>query len=163
MDKKELLKTIITALEDVKGQNICVYDTSAKTSAFDHIVIASGASNRQTRALANSVEKAVKAAGGKISGTEGTDTGEWVLVDCGSVICHCMQPAIRQYYDLEELWGPDALDLKALFAKAEEAAEKKTLAARKLSQSSDTAKTKETKPVATKRKTTVKKTQAKAS
>lgn len=120
MDKKTLLKTVVDALEDVKGQNIRVYDTTKKTSAFDHVVIASGTSNRQTRALASAVSKAVKATGGKVSGIEGTDTGEWVLVDCGSVVCHCMQPAIRQYYDLEELWGPDALDVKALFAKAEQ-------------------------------------------
>ena len=124
MNKKELLKTVVDALEDVKGQDIRVYDTTKKTSAFDHIVIASGTSNRQTRALASSVAKAVKAAGGKVSGTEGTDTGEWVLVDCGSVVCHCMQPNIRQYYDLEELWGPDALDLKTLFSKVSEAEEK---------------------------------------
>lgn len=125
MNKKELLKTVVDALEDVKGQDIRVYDTTKKTSAFDHIVIASGTSNRQTRALASSVAKAVKAAGGKVSGTEGTDTGEWVLVDCGSVVCHCMQPNIRQYYDLEELWGPDALDLKTLFSKVSEAEEDK--------------------------------------
>lgn len=125
MNKKELLKTVVDALEDVKGQDIRVYDTTKKTSAFDHIVIASGTSNRQTRALASSVAKAVKAAGGKVSGTEGTDTGEWVLVDCGSVVCHCMQPNIRQYYDLEELWGPDALDLKTLFSKVSEAEEEK--------------------------------------
>ena len=130
MDKKTLLKTVVDALEDVKGQNIRVYDTTKKTSAFDHVVIASGTSNRQTRALASAVSKAVKAAGGKIGGIEGTDTGEWVLVDCGSVICHCMQPAIRQYYDLEELWGPDALDVKALFAKAEQK-EQETKPARK--------------------------------
>ena len=130
MDKKTLLKTVVDALEDVKGQNIRVYDTTKKTSAFDHVVIASGTSNRQTRALASAVSKAVKAAGGKIGGIEGTDTGEWVLVDCGSVICHCMQPAIRQYYDLEELWGPDALDVKALFAKAEQN-EQETKPARK--------------------------------
>lgn len=118
MDKKTLLKTVVDALEDVKGQNIRVYDTTKKTSAFDHVVIASGTSNRQTRALASAVSKAVKAAGGKVSGIEGTDTGEWVLVDCGSVVCHCMQPAIRQYYDLEELWGPDALDVKALLPRS---------------------------------------------
>ena len=128
MNKKELLKTVVDALEDVKGQDIRVYDTTKKTSAFDHIVIASGTSNRQTRALANSVAKAVKAAGGKVSGTEGTDTGEWVLVDCGSVVCHCMQPNIRQYYDLEELWGPDALDLKTLFSKVSEAEEEEKAA-----------------------------------
>ncbi len=149
MNKKELLKTVVDALEDVKGQDIRVYDTTKKTSAFDHIVIASGTSNRQTRALASSVAKAVKAAGGKVSGTEGTDTGEWVLVDCGSVVCHCMQPNIRQYYDLEELWGPDALDLKTLFSKVSEAEEEERVA-------------KPTRKRATTKKTGAKKTSASA-
>lgn len=118
MKQYSLLKVVVDALDDVKGQDICVYDTTKKTSAFDHVVIASGTSNRQTRALANAVEKAVKEASGKVVGVEGTETGEWVLVDCGSIVCHCMQPNIRKYYDLEELWGPDALDVNALFAKA---------------------------------------------
>ena len=155
MDKKTLLKTVVDALEDVKGQNIRVYDTTKKTSAFDHVVIASGTSNRQTRALASAVSKAVKAAGGKVSGIEGTDTGEWVLVDCGSVVCHCMQPAIRQYYDLEELWGPDALDVKALFAKVEQH-EEQAKPARKRAPRSTTKKTTATKTAKAK-KTTAKK------
>lgn len=163
MDKKTLLKTVVDALEDVKGQNIRVYDTTKKTSAFDHVVIASGTSNRQTRALASAVSKAVKAAGGKVSGIEGTDTGEWVLVDCGSVVCHCMQPAIRQYYDLEELWGPDALDVKALFAKVEQH-EEQAKPARKRAPRSTTKKTTVTKTAKASTKTTktaVKKTTAK--
>ena len=123
MKQYSLLKVVVDALDDVKGQDICVYDTTKKTSAFDHVVIASGTSNRQTRALANAVEKAVKEASGKVVGVEGTETGEWVLVDCGSIVCHCMQPNIRKYYDLEELWGPDALDVKALFAKSASQAE----------------------------------------
>lgn len=173
MDKKTLLKTVADALEDVKGQNIRVYDTTKKTSAFDHVVIASGTSNRQTRALASAVSKAVKATGGKVSGIEGTDTGEWVLVDCGSVVCHCMQPAIRQYYDLEELWGPDALDVKALFAKAEQneqqskparkraprSTAKKTTATKTAKTSTKTAETVEKKVTA--KKTAAKKTAAK--
>ena len=173
MDKKTLLKTVVDALEDVKGQNIRVYDTTKKTSAFDHVVIASGTSNRQTRALASAVSKAVKATGGKVSGIEGTDTGEWVLVDCGSVVCHCMQPAIRQYYDLEELWGPDALDVKALFAKAEQneqqskparkraprSTAKKTTATKTAKTSTKTAETGEKKVTA--KKTAAKKTAAK--
>ena len=152
MDKKTLLKTVVDALEDVKGQNIRVYDTTKKTSAFDHVVIASGTSNRQTRALASAVSKAVKATGGKVSGIEGTDTGEWVLVDCGSVVCHCMQPAIRQYYDLEELWGPDALDVKALFAKAEQN-EQQSKPARKRAPRSTAKKTTVTKTAKTSTKT----------
>ena len=113
MELNALLNIIINALEDVKGQEIRVYSTTGKTSAFERVVIASGTSNRQTRALAVHVSRAVKEAGGSVNGIEGTDSGEWVLVDCGSIVVHCMQPAIRQYYNLEELWGPKAVDFKA--------------------------------------------------
>ncbi len=149
MKQYSLLKVVVDALDDVKGQDICVYDTTKKTSAFDHVVIVSGTSNRQTRALANAVEKAVKEASGKVVGVEGTETGEWVLVDCGSIVCHCMQPNIRKYYDLEELWGPDALDVNALFAKAAAQVEDAP------------AKTKESTKKTVAKKTTVKKTAAK--
>ena len=108
-----VLSTIVDALEDVKGQDIRVYNTTKKTSAFSHVVICSGTSNRQTRALGMSVSRAVREAGGKVSGLEGSDTGEWVLVDCGEVVVHCMQPAMRSYYNLEELWGPETLDISA--------------------------------------------------
>lgn len=130
MTQSKLLALVIEALEDVKAQNICVYDTSKKTSAFDNVVICSGTSNRQTRALANSVVKTVKSAGFPVHGLEGTDTGEWVLVDCGSIVIHCMQPTIRQYYNLEELWGPETLDLEML-KKAAIAAEEAKVAAEK--------------------------------
>lgn len=154
MKQYSLLKVVVDALDDVKGQDICVYDTTKKTSAFDHVVIVSGTSNRQTRALANAVEKAVKEASGKVVGVEGTETGEWVLVDCGSIVCHCMQPNIRKYYDLEELWGPDALDVNALFAKAAAQVEEEPTKAK------ESTKKTVAKKAATK-KTTVKKTAAK--
>ena len=93
------------ALEDVKAQNIQVFDTSPITSLFDRVVIASGTSNRQTRALAKSVHDKVREAGAPVLSTEGGDTGEWVLVDLGDVVVHIMQPAIRDYYRLEDLWG----------------------------------------------------------
>ena len=106
MELNALLNIIINALEDVKGQEIRVYNTTGKTSAFERVVIASGTSNRQTRALAVHVSRAVKEAGGSVDGIEGTDSGEWVLVDCGSIVVHCRsRPAIRQYYNLEELLG----------------------------------------------------------
>ncbi len=179
MKQYSLLKVVVDALDDVKGQDICVYDTTKKTSAFDHVVIVSGTSNRQTRALANAVEKAVKEASGKVVGVEGTETGEWVLVDCGSIVCHCMQPNIRKYYDLEELWGPDALDVNALFAKAAAQVEdapaktkestKKTVAKKVATKKAVAKKETAKKPVAKKpatkkaptKKVTVKKTAAK--
>lgn len=106
-----LLETIVAALEDVKAQDIRIYDTHTKTSAFSRTVVCSGTSNRQTRALGSAVSRAVKTAGGLVHGIEGTDTGEWVLVDCGEVVVHCMQPAMRAYYNLEELWGPETVQM----------------------------------------------------
>jgi len=95
----------VDALEDVKAQDIRVFDTSPITSLFDRVVIASGTSNRQTRALAKSVHDKVREAGAPVLSVEGGDTGEWVLVDLGDVVVHIMQPAIRDYYRLEHLWG----------------------------------------------------------
>lgn len=120
---EELLNVIVNALDDVKARDIMVFDTTGKTSAFSRVVVCSGTSNRQTRALGMSVSRAVREAGGKISGLEGSDTGEWVLVDCGDVVVHCMQPTMRSYYNLEELWGPETLDISAyLNALAEKSA-----------------------------------------
>jgi len=105
MDIKKLQALVIDALEDIKAQDIRVYDTTHLTSMFDRIAIASGTSNRQTKALAASVRDKVKAGGGHIISIEGEGTGEWVLVDLGDMIVHIMQPAIRAYYRLEEIWG----------------------------------------------------------
>jgi ribosome-associated protein len=105
MDIKQLQTLVIDALEDVKAQDIKVYDTTHLTSLFDRIAIASGTSNRQTKALAASVRDSVKSNGGNIVSVEGETTGEWVLVDLGDMIVHIMQPAIRAYYRLEEIWG----------------------------------------------------------
>lgn len=105
MDIKKLQALVIDALEDVKAQDIHVYDTAHLTSLFDRIAIASGTSNRQTKALASSVREKVKENGGTVISVEGEDTGEWVLVDLGDMIVHIMQPTIRAYYRLEEIWG----------------------------------------------------------
>ena len=113
MTTEELVSLIVNALEDVKAQDIRVYDTTDKTSAFERVIVASGTSNRQTRALGLSAARAVKENGGKVSGLEGLDSGEWVLVDCGSVVCHCLQPAVRDYYNLEEIWGGKEVFMKA--------------------------------------------------
>ena len=91
--------------EDIKARDIEVIDTSKNTPLFDRIVIASAESGRQTRALAQNVHDKVKEAGGEIIGTEGQDTGEWVLVDLGNIVVHVMQPAVRAHYKLEELWN----------------------------------------------------------
>jgi ribosome-associated protein len=113
MDIKKLQALVVDALEDVKAQDIVVFDTTHLTSLFDRIAIASGTSNRQTKALAASVRDKVKASGGNILSLEGEDTGEWVLVDLGDMIVHIMQPAIRAYYRLEEIWGDKEVKLGA--------------------------------------------------
>ena len=104
MDIRKLQKIVVDALDDIKAKNIEVINTAKLTSLFDRIVVASGDSNRQTRALARSVQDKVKEAGGHIVSVEGEETGEWVLVDLGDIVVHIMQPAIRDYYKLEELW-----------------------------------------------------------
>jgi ribosome-associated protein len=113
MDIKKLQTIVVDALEDVKGQEIALFDTTNLTSLFDRIAVVSGTSNRQTKALAASVRDKVKDAGGDVIGMEGEDTGEWVLVDLGDMIVHIMQPAIRQYYRLEEIWGEKPVKLGA--------------------------------------------------
>ncbi|WP_112184112.1 ribosome silencing factor [Ralstonia sp. GX3-BWBA] len=105
MDIRKLQRVIVDALEDVKAQDIKVFNTTHLTELFDRTVIASGTSNRQTKALAASVRDAVKEAGGHVIAVEGEDVGEWVLVDCGDAVVHIMQPQLRQYYNLEEIWG----------------------------------------------------------
>ncbi|WP_025916633.1 ribosome silencing factor [Herminiimonas sp. CN] len=120
MELKKLQTLVIDALEDVKAQDINVFDTVHLTSLFDRIVIASGTSNRQTKALAASVRDKVKAAGGEVLSMEGEDTGEWVLVDLGDIIVHIMQPTIRAYYRLEEIWG----DKEVKFGAAKRTAKK---------------------------------------
>lgn len=115
MDIRKLQKIVVDALEDIKAKNIEVINTTKLTSLFDRIVVASGDSNRQTRALARNVQDKVKEAGGQIVSVEGEETGEWVLVDLGDIVVHIMQPPIRDYYNLEELWttSPKRLRLTA--------------------------------------------------
>lgn len=113
MDIKKLQAVVIDALEDIKAQDIKLFDTTHLTSLFERIVIASGTSNRQTKALAASVRDKVKEAGGTVIGMEGGDTGEWVLVDLGDMLVHIMQAPIRAYYRLEEIWGDKEIKLGA--------------------------------------------------
>ena len=100
----------------MKGQNILVCDTTGLTDLFDRVVLATGTSNRQTRALAKNVHDKVKRGGGEVFGSEGEDTGEWVLVDCGDAVVHILQPAIREYYRLEDIWGEKQLPLASVVA-----------------------------------------------
>lgn len=104
MDIRKLQKIAVAALEDVKAKDIEVINTTRLTALFDRIIIASGDSNRQVKALARSVHDKIKEAGGDVIGMEGEDGGEWVLVDLGDIVVHVMQPAVRAYYNIEELW-----------------------------------------------------------
>ncbi|MXN74663.1 ribosome silencing factor [Burkholderia sp. 4701] len=112
MDIRKLQRVIVDALEDIKAQDIKVFNTSHLTELFDRVIVASGTSNRQTKALASSVREKVKEAGGDVVSSEGEDTGEWVLVDCGDAVVHILQPALRQYYNLEEIWGDKPVRMK---------------------------------------------------
>ena len=113
MRLNKLQKTAVTALEDIKARDITVLDVRKLTSLCDSLVIASADSNRQVKALAHHVRDRLKEAGAGIVGVEGEETGEWVLVDAGDIIVHVMQPAIRAYYNLEELWTPPAARRRA--------------------------------------------------
>lgn len=105
MDTETLTRIAVAALEDIKGKEITVLDVRQLTSLFDTLVIASGDSTRQVKALADHVEEKLKAAGAEIIGTEGERAAEWILVDAGDVVIHVMHPAARSHYNLEELWG----------------------------------------------------------
>ncbi len=112
MDIRKLQRAIVDGLEDVKAQNIAVFNTEHLSALFERVIIASGTSNRQTRSLAASVREAVKEAGFAVPRMEGEANGEWIIVDCGAAVVHVMQPAIREYYHLEELWGDKPVRMK---------------------------------------------------
>jgi ribosome-associated protein len=112
MDIRKLQRAIVDGLEDVKAHDIRVFNTEHLSPLFERVIVASGTSNRQTKALASSVRDAVKSRGMQVMRTEGEDNGEWIIVDCGAAVVHVMQPAIRQYYNLEELWGDKAVHMK---------------------------------------------------
>lgn len=116
-DVTKLQRAIVDGLEDVKAQDIQVFNTEHLSPLFERVIVASGTSNRQTKALAASVREAVKEAGFDKPRVEGEDNGEWIIVDCGPAVAHIMQPAIRQYYRLEEIWGDKPVRLKLGAAK----------------------------------------------
>jgi len=186
-DVQKLQRTVVDSLEDVKAQQLVVFDTEHISSLFERVVIASGTSNRQTKALAASVRDKVREAGFPKPRIEGEDNGEWIIVDCGAVVVHIMQPTIRQYYNLEELWGekpvrsklgaakpalPKTVATKAL-PKSSKAPAKKTtkatspatksssLAAKKTSKSTDKPAAKKSAPQIAATKTSAKKAPAK--
>lgn len=111
MDIRKMKAAVIDALEEIKAKNIVMLNVSKLTSLFDYLVVASGDSNRQTRALADNVKERLKKAGATIYGTEGEESGDWVLVDLGDIVVHAMLPAVRDYYSLEDLWREGKLEL----------------------------------------------------
>ena len=112
MDIRKLQRAIVDGLEDVKAHNIVVFNTEHLSPLFERVIVASGTSNRQTKALASSVRETVKERGWPVLSVEGADNGEWIIVDCGAAVAHIMQPAIRDYYRLEEIWGEKPVKMK---------------------------------------------------
>jgi ribosome-associated protein len=114
MDIRKKQRAIVDALEDIKAHDVVVFNTTDMPSLFERVIIASGDSTRQVKALADNVAKKLKALGERIEGVEGGANAEWVLVDLGDVVVHIMHPAVRSYYNLEELWGGKPVRMKSL-------------------------------------------------
>lgn len=156
-DVQKLQRTVVDALEDVKAQDLVVFDTEHLSSLFERVIVASGTSNRQTKALASSVRDKVREGGFGKPRIEGEDNGEWIIVDCGPVVVHIMQPTIRGYYNLEEIWGEKPVRLKfgapkpAKAAEPQEAAPAKKSAAKKPAAKKTTPKAAPAHSVATKK------------
>jgi ribosome-associated protein len=113
VDIRKKQRVVLEALEDVKGRDIVVYNTARMPSMFERVVIASGESNRQVRALADRVQEKIREGGSRVYGVEGESSGEWVLVDLGDVVVHIMHPTVRDFYNLEEVWGDKPVRFKA--------------------------------------------------
>jgi ribosome-associated protein len=113
MDIRKKQRAVVDALEDVKGHDIVVYNTAALPTMFERVVIASGDSTRQVKALADHVQEKLEALGARVYGVEGATAGEWVLVDLGDLVVHVMHPTVRSFYNLEEIWGGKNVTLKA--------------------------------------------------
>ena len=175
-DVQKLQRAVVDSLEDVKAQDLVVFDTEHISSLFERVIIASGTSNRQTKALAASVRDKVREAGFAKPRIEGEDNGEWIIVDCGAVVVHIMQPTIRQYYNLEEIWGekpirsklgaakpaaPKAVATKDLSKSPKAAAKSSGAPAKKTSRSAATSPAKKAAPKAAASKTSAKKAPAK--
>jgi ribosome-associated protein len=126
MDIRIKQRAVVEALEDIKGKDIVVYNTARMPSMFERVVIATGDSNRQVKALADNVQERIKSLGSRVYGVEGEKGGEWVLVDLGDVVVHIMHPTVRDFYNLEEIWGGKAVRLR----KAAKPAKKRATAKR---------------------------------
>ena len=113
MDIRAKQRVVVDALEDVKARDIVVFNTARLPSMFERVIIASGDSNRQVKALADNVREKVKEAGGRVYGVEGEKGGDWVLVDLGEIVVHVMHPTVREFYNLEEVWGGKEVKMKA--------------------------------------------------
>ena len=112
MDLSKKQRVVLDALEDIKGRDILVYNTARMPSMFERVVIASGDSTRQVKALADNVQRKVRQSGARVYGVEGEANGEWVLVDLGDVVVHIMHPTVRDFYNLEEVWGGKPVRMK---------------------------------------------------
>lgn len=130
MDIRRKQRLVVDALEDVKARDIIVFNTAHMPSMFERVVIASGESNRQLRALAERVKQRIKEDGGTVYGVEGESGGEWVLVDLGDLVVHVMHPTVRGFYNLEEVWGGKKVALKSAAPARKKAAPRKKAAAR---------------------------------
>jgi ribosome-associated protein len=117
MDIRRKQRVVVEALEDIKGRDIVVYNTARMPSMFERVVIASGDSTRQVKALADNVQDKVRENGSRVYGVEGEAAGEWVLVDLGDVVVHIMHPTVREFYNLEEVWGANPVRLARAAAK----------------------------------------------
>jgi ribosome-associated protein len=113
MDIRKKQRLVLEALQDIKGRDIVVFNTARMPSMFERVVIASGDSNRQLKALADNVQDRVRENGGRVYGVEGERGGEWLLVDLGDVVVHIMHPTVRDFYNLEEVWGDKPVRMKA--------------------------------------------------
>src|SRR5512138_2869203 len=112
MDIRAKQRIVVDALEDVKGLDIQVFNTARMPTMFERVIIASGTSNTQVKALADRVREKVKEAGGRVYGVEGEKGGDWVLVDLGEIVVHLMHPTVREFYNLEEVWGEKEMKLR---------------------------------------------------
>jgi ribosome-associated protein len=131
MDIRKKQRLVVDALEDIKGKDIRVYDTARMPSMFERVVIASGDSTRQVKALADSVQDKIRENGARVYGVEGEASGEWVLVDLGEIVVHILHPTVREFYNLEEVWGGKAVRFKKPAAKKKPARAKASRPRRK--------------------------------
>jgi ribosome-associated protein len=130
MDIRSKQRAVVQALEDIKGRDIIVYNTARMPSMFERVVIASGDSNRQVKALADRVQERIRELGSRVYGVEGEKAGEWVLVDLGDVVVHIMHPTVREFYNLEEVWGGKTVRVNASSRTKKPAAKKRAKAKR---------------------------------